>query len=82
MECSRIAEQMFTTKIEVVGRPCVVGDKLVQSVDQQICERRHFTTSELSCELQKEFLALFSMRLSQAFTSFAQDEFRKYSWVR
>jgi hypothetical protein len=32
------------------GRPSVVSDDLVHSVDQKICERRHFTISELSCE--------------------------------
>jgi hypothetical protein len=41
---------MFNTKSEVVGRPSVVSDDLVQSVDQNICERWHFTISELSCE--------------------------------
>jgi hypothetical protein len=30
-----------------------VGDDLAQSVDQQICERWHFTISELSCEYQQ-----------------------------
>jgi hypothetical protein len=32
------------------GRPSVVSDDLVQSVDQKICERWHFTISELLCE--------------------------------
>jgi hypothetical protein len=32
------------------GRPSVVSDDLVQSVDQKICERHCFTSSELSCE--------------------------------
>jgi hypothetical protein len=32
------------------GQPPVVSDELVQSVDQTICERWHFTISELSCE--------------------------------
>jgi hypothetical protein len=32
------------------GRPSLVSDDLVQSVDQKICERRRFTISELSCE--------------------------------
>jgi hypothetical protein len=32
------------------GRPSVVSDDLVQSVDQNICERRQFTISELSCK--------------------------------
>jgi transposase len=32
------------------GRPSVMSDDLVQSVDQKICERRCFTNSELSCE--------------------------------
>jgi hypothetical protein len=29
------------------GWPSVVGDDLVQSVDQKICERRHFKISQL-----------------------------------
>jgi hypothetical protein len=33
------------------GRPSVVSDDLVQSVDQKICESRRFTNSEVSCEL-------------------------------
>jgi hypothetical protein len=37
-------------KNEVVGRPYVLSDDLVQSVDQKICERRCFSISELSCE--------------------------------
>jgi hypothetical protein len=37
-------------KSEVVDRPSVVTDDLVQSVDQNICEGRRFTISELSCE--------------------------------
>jgi hypothetical protein len=36
--------QMFTMKGQVVGRPSVVSDDLVQS------ERRRFAISELSCE--------------------------------
>jgi hypothetical protein len=32
------------------GRPSVVSDDLVQSVDQKILERRRFTILELSCE--------------------------------
>jgi hypothetical protein len=32
------------------GRRSVVNDEIVQSVDQNICERRRFTISELSCE--------------------------------
>jgi hypothetical protein len=30
-----------------------VSDDLVQSVDQKICERQHFTFSELSCEFSQ-----------------------------
>jgi hypothetical protein len=41
---------MFTMKSEVVGRPSVVSDDLVRSVDQKICERQSFTISEISCE--------------------------------
>jgi hypothetical protein len=32
------------------GRPSVVGDGLVQSVDQKICESQRLTISELLCE--------------------------------
>jgi hypothetical protein len=32
------------------GRPSVVSDDLVQSVDQKICERWRFTIPEISCE--------------------------------
>jgi transposase len=32
------------------GRPFVVSDDLVQSVDQKTGERRRFTISELSCQ--------------------------------
>jgi hypothetical protein len=35
---------------EQSGRPAVVSDDLVQSVDQKICERQGFKISELSCE--------------------------------
>jgi hypothetical protein len=38
---------MFTMKSEVVGRPSVISDDLVQS------ERRHFTISQFSCEFPK-----------------------------
>jgi hypothetical protein len=43
-----MGKQMFTMKSEVVGRPSVVSDDLVQSVDQEIFGRRRFTISELS----------------------------------
>jgi hypothetical protein len=45
-----MGKQMFTMKSEEVGRKSVVSDDLVQTVEQKICERRHFTISELSCE--------------------------------
>jgi hypothetical protein len=43
---------MLKIKMNVVGRPSVVGDDLVQSVapSRKICERWRFTISELSCE--------------------------------
>jgi hypothetical protein len=41
---------MFMMKSGVIGRPSVVSDDLVRSVDQKICERRRFTISEFSCE--------------------------------
>jgi hypothetical protein len=31
------------------GRSSVVSDDLVQSVNQELCERRYFTISEISC---------------------------------
>jgi hypothetical protein len=40
------------------GRPSVVSDDLVQSVDQKISERRRFTISELSCEFPQISRAL------------------------
>jgi hypothetical protein len=43
-------ERKFTMKSEIVGLPSVVSEDLVQSVGRKICERRRFTTSELSCE--------------------------------
>jgi hypothetical protein len=51
-------EQLFTMKSEVVGRPSVVSDDLVQSVDQKICVRLRFTTSEFSCEFPHISLTL------------------------
>jgi hypothetical protein len=39
-------------------RSSVVGDDLVQSVDQKICERLHFTISEISCEFPQNSLTL------------------------
>jgi hypothetical protein len=50
VECSKMGEQMFTTKSEVVDRPHILSDDLVQSVDQRICTRERFTISELSCK--------------------------------
>jgi hypothetical protein len=41
------SEQMFTMKSEVVGRPSMVIDILVQSADEKISERRRSTISEL-----------------------------------
>jgi hypothetical protein len=45
-----MGEQMFTMKRKVVGQPSILSDDLVQSVWRKICERWHFTISELSCE--------------------------------
>jgi hypothetical protein len=46
-------EQMFTMKSEVVGRPSVMSNDLVQSDEQRISERRLFTISEVSYEIQQ-----------------------------
>jgi hypothetical protein len=43
VECSKMGEQIFTMN-------GIVSDDLVQSVGQKICERWHFTISELLCE--------------------------------
>jgi hypothetical protein len=45
-----MGEQIFTMKSDVVGRTAVVSDDLVQSGDQELCERRSFTISEPSIE--------------------------------
>jgi hypothetical protein len=46
---------MFTMKIEVVGRPSVMSDDLVRSVDQKICERRRFTISDTIVRISTNF---------------------------
>jgi hypothetical protein len=56
---------------EQSGRPSVVSDDLVQSVDQKISERWHFTISELSCT----FPHILPTVLYELITSFAQDGF-------
>jgi hypothetical protein len=54
-----------------------VSDDLVQSVDQKICERWHFTISELSCEFphisRTVLYEIITDRLG--YTSFVQDGF-------
>jgi hypothetical protein len=40
------------------GQPFVVSDDLVHRVDQKICERWHFSISELSCEFPQNTLTL------------------------
>jgi hypothetical protein len=50
VECSKVGKYMFMMKSDVVGQPSVVSDDLVQSVDQKIHERQHFTISELLCK--------------------------------
>jgi transposase len=44
------------------GRPSVMCDDLVQSVDRKISEKRRFTISELCVKFHK-FHALFTIRL-------------------
>jgi hypothetical protein len=48
-----MGERMFTMKSEVVGQPSVVSEDLVQSLEQNICERRRLTISELSCKFRQ-----------------------------
>jgi hypothetical protein len=40
-------------KSELVGRTSLLGDDLVQSIDQEMSERQRFTISELSCKFQQ-----------------------------
>jgi hypothetical protein len=64
-------------KREMVGRPVVVSDYLVQSVDQKICESRRLKYQNFHVIFHK-FHALFSTRLlqlGQAITRLAQDWF-------
>jgi hypothetical protein len=57
-------KQKFTMRSKVVCRPFVMSDDLVQSIDQNICERWHFTIPELSCEFPQTLHTVSSM-LSQ-----------------
>jgi hypothetical protein len=50
-------EQTFTMKSEVTAS--LVSDNLIQSVDQQICEKWRFTISSLSCEFPQISLTFF-----------------------
>jgi hypothetical protein len=43
--------RMFMMKNKVIGKPSVMSDDFVQSIDQKICERGCFTISEVSHEL-------------------------------
>jgi hypothetical protein len=65
VKCSKMGKQMFTLKSEVVSQTSVASDDLLQSVDQKICERRHFTISELACEFPQISHTLLSTSLSQ-----------------
>jgi hypothetical protein len=55
---------MFTMKIEVVGRPSVVSDDLVQSVDQKFANDGASQFQDSHVNFLK-FQALFSTRISQ-----------------
>jgi hypothetical protein len=45
--------------VERSGRPSVMCHDFFQNVDQQICDRRRFIVSELSCELPQISSSLF-----------------------
>jgi hypothetical protein len=47
------------------GKPPAVGDDLVHTVDQKICERWHFTISDLLCQFPQISCTFLSMRLLQ-----------------
>jgi hypothetical protein len=67
------------------GRPSVVSDDLVQSVEQNTFERRRFTISVVSCEFPQISLTalyeIFTVMLDYH-TSSAQEGFQKCSWMR
>jgi hypothetical protein len=48
--CKTMVKNVQDGQTQVCGRPTVVSDHLVQSVDQKICDARCFTISELSRE--------------------------------
>jgi hypothetical protein len=50
VECSKMSGRINVRDEERFGRPSVVSDNLVRSVDQKISERRCFTILKLSCE--------------------------------
>jgi hypothetical protein len=50
VECSKMRGRTNVHDERRSGRPSVVSDDLVQSVDQKICERRRFTILEVTCE--------------------------------
>jgi oligoribonuclease (3'-5' exoribonuclease) len=57
-----MGEKIFTIKREVLGRPSVVNNDFVQSVDQEICERRRFIISEHLCEFP-QILRIFLYKM-------------------
>jgi hypothetical protein len=59
-----MGEEMFTMKSEVVGRPSVVSDDLVQSVDQKLVKDSAPQFQNFCVNFHK-FHTLFSTRLSQ-----------------
>jgi hypothetical protein len=58
---------MFQVKNAVVDQPTVVNDDLVQSVDENIWQRLHFTILKLSCEFPQisftPFYEIITVRL-------------------
>jgi hypothetical protein len=65
-------------KSEVVGKPSVVSDDLVQSVDQEISGRQHFTISEFSCEFPQVSLTVL-FKIITVKLCFAHHGFQKCS---
>jgi hypothetical protein len=55
------------------GRPSVVSDDLVRSVDQKNCERRPFTISEVWCEfahIARNLCEIITDMLGQGYSKF------------
>jgi hypothetical protein len=65
VEFSKMDKKMIMMKSEVVGRPSVVSDDLVQNVGHKVCERWHITVSEFCALFFMNEIIIVRLRLSQ-----------------